>query len=312
NGVDEGHINVPAPKAPSFIAVNKKTGKVLWKSNMPSAPILEKKGTQDESFLKTLQDRGQSLLHGQWSNPTYAVVKGKPLIIFPGGDGWVRAFDPDPSQKELKLIWKFDCNPKRSIWKLQGKGTRNNIIATPVVHGNKLYVGVGQDPEHKYGVGHFWCVDITKTGDLSEELVVSFDAKKTKQNPVGVVTKKNPNSGVEWHYGGPAGDEGDRDFVFGRTISTAAVHDGLVYVAELEGYLHCLDAKTGKKYWEHNLKAETWGSPYWVDNKVYIGNDDGQLHIFAHGKEKKLIKVIDMKARVRSTPVAVNGVLYVM
>src|SRR4029453_11004508 len=27
NGVDEGHINIPSPQAPSFIAVNKKTGK---------------------------------------------------------------------------------------------------------------------------------------------------------------------------------------------------------------------------------------------------------------------------------------------
>ena len=30
NGVDEGHINVPAPKAPSFITLDKKSGKVLW------------------------------------------------------------------------------------------------------------------------------------------------------------------------------------------------------------------------------------------------------------------------------------------
>src|SRR5207249_3088730 len=30
NGVDEGHINIPAPRAPSFIAVNKKDGSVVW------------------------------------------------------------------------------------------------------------------------------------------------------------------------------------------------------------------------------------------------------------------------------------------
>jgi outer membrane protein assembly factor BamB len=313
NGVDEGHINIPAPQAPSFLAVNKKNGKVVWKTNAPSAKVLQRGEKEDkESFFKKLQDRGQSLVHGQWSNPCFAVVKGKPQVLFPGGDGRVRAYEPNPSKKEWKLLWEFDCNPKESIWKLQGKGTRNNIIATPVVHENKLYVGVGQDPEHKYGVGHFWCVDITKSGDLSPELVVSYDGKKTKKNPLGVKTKKNPNSGVIWHYGGPAPADSDRDFAFGRTISTAAVHDGLCYIAELEGYLHCLDAKTGKKYWEHNLNAEVWGSPYWVDNKVYIGNDDGQMHIFAHGKKKDLLKVIEMGARIRSTAVAVNGVLFIM
>ncbi len=30
NGHDESHVNIPSPRAPSFIAVNKKTGKVVW------------------------------------------------------------------------------------------------------------------------------------------------------------------------------------------------------------------------------------------------------------------------------------------
>ena len=35
NGVDEAHINLPAPDAPSFIAMDKNTGKVLWTDNSP-------------------------------------------------------------------------------------------------------------------------------------------------------------------------------------------------------------------------------------------------------------------------------------
>src|SRR4029079_6570782 len=78
----------------------------------------------------------------------------------------------------------------------------------------------------------------------------------------------NKDSGLVWHYGGVA-EEWERNFVFGRTISTAAVHNGPVYISELEGYLHCLDAKTGRKYWADELdKSELWGSPYWVDGKV--------------------------------------------
>jgi outer membrane protein assembly factor BamB len=310
NGVDEGHINVPAPKAPSFIAVNKKTGKVVWSTNVPSRKILETSG--EKASLVTLADRGQKILHGQWSNPVYARVNGQPQIIYPGGDGWLRAYRPSASKKKWKLIWKCDCNPKRSIWKLQGKGTRNNIVATPVVHDNKIYVGVGQDPEHKYGVGHLWCIDITKEGDISEELAVDYKAKKAEDNPVGVHTKKNPNSGVLWHYGGVTGKKPNQSIVFGRTISTCAVHDGLVYAAELKGVLHCLDAKTGKLLWKHSLEAETWSSPYWVDGKIYIGNDDGQLYIFKHGRKKEEPKIIEMEAKIRATPVAANGVLYVM
>jgi outer membrane protein assembly factor BamB len=301
NGVDEGHINVPSPKAPSFLAVNKKTGKVIWKDNTPSIKIVEgQNAANQDALLKRLQDRGEKILHGQWSNPAYAVINDKPVVVFPGGDGWVYGLEPETG----KHVWKFDCNPKTAKYVLGGRGTRNEIIGTPVIHDNKLYVGVGQDPEHGEGVGHFWCVDITKSGDLSEEIVTDGNADPVKTAP-------NPNSGVVWHYGGPAKNY-ERDFYFGRTMSTAAIHDGLLYIAELAGYLHCLDAKTGKKYWDHDLKSEIWGSPYWVDNKVYIGDEDGDILIFEHGKEKKLINTIPMKHGVKSTPIAINGVLYVM
>jgi outer membrane protein assembly factor BamB len=297
NGVDEGHINIPAPQAPSFIAVDKKTGKVVWKDSSP----------------------GLNIMHGQWSNPTFAEINGLPEIIFPGGDGWMRGFEPATG----KLLWKFDCNPKNSKYELGGRGTKSDFIATPVVHENKLYIGVGQDPEHYEGVGHLWCIDLEKalrlaTGpdnDVSPELVTDNSMFPPK-------TKPNPNSAMVWHFGGTATkadqEKIGRDYYFGRTMSTVAIHDGLVYAAELAGYLHCLDAKTGEKYWDHDLKAAIWGSAYCVDGKVYLATEDGDIFIFGEGKQKNVIGQVEMKGPdgqnepVRSTPVVVNGVLYVM
>ena len=120
--MDEGHKNVVDPKAPSFIAVDKNTGAVKWTNNDP----------------------GSNIMHGQWSNPVYAEPNGKPMVIFPGGDGWIRAFNPPDGA----LIWKFDCNPKNSDYTLGPEGTRSDFVATPVIYENKLYIGVGQDPEH--------------------------------------------------------------------------------------------------------------------------------------------------------------------
>ena len=40
NGVDEGHINIPSPLAPSFIAVNKNTGKLVWENALPGGEDL--------------------------------------------------------------------------------------------------------------------------------------------------------------------------------------------------------------------------------------------------------------------------------
>jgi outer membrane protein assembly factor BamB len=306
NGVNEDHINVPAPKAPSFLKIDKKTGKVLWQDNEPTIHLTKaaKGGASQKDFFKRLVNRGELIQHGQWSNPAYGVVAGQGQVVFPGGDGWLRAYDTDG-----KLLWKFDCNPKDAEYELGGKGTRNDFIATPVIHKDRVYIGVGQDPEHETGVGHFWCIDMTKRGDVSPELVTDNTVWPPK-------TKKNENSALLWHYGGTAPAEvrkkTGRNYYFGRTMSTAAIHDGLCYIAELSGWLHCLDAETGKLHWSHDCENMTWSSPYWADNKVYLGTDGDEIFVFAHGTKKKLLAKNPMSGHVRATPVAANGVLYVM
>jgi outer membrane protein assembly factor BamB len=251
NGVDEGHINLPVPLAPSFIAVNKNTGELVWESAAPDGHIL----------------------HGQWSNPTYGVAAGRAQVVFPGGDGWLYSFVPTTGE----LLWKFDANPKDSVWELGGAGTRNNIIATPVFWNNKVYVGVGQDPEHGEGLGNLWAVDATGSGDVTATAVV-------------------------WHRGG---DD------FHRTISTVAIADGLLYISDLSGFLYCLDANTGEHYWTYDAFAAVWGSPFAADGKVYLGDEDGDVAILAQGKKLKVLAEINMGSAVYTTPVAADGVLYI-
>ena len=251
NGVDEGHINLPVLLAPSFIAINKNTGELVWESAAP----------------------GGNILHGQWSNPTYGVAGGREQVVFPGGDGWLYSFAPASGE----LIWKFDANPKDSVWELGGSGTRNNIIGTPVFWENKVYIGVGQDPEHGEAQGHFWVIDATGTGDITE-------------------------SGVVWHRGGED---------FHRTISTAAIADGLLYIADLSGFLYCLDANTGEHHWTYDAFAAIWGSSFVADGKVYLGDEDGDVVVLEHGKELKVLAEINMGSAVYTTPVAADGVLYI-
>jgi len=123
---------------------------------------------------------------------------------------------------------------------------------------------------------------------------------------------ENKDSGLVWHYGGPTPKGSDRNYYFGRTMSTCAVHDGLCYTSEYDGWVHCLDAKTGKVLWDHDMGADTWSSPYWVDGKVYIGNEAGEVLVFEHGKTKKEPKVIDVKGKVRATPIVVNETMYLI
>lgn len=274
NGVDESHEKIPAPKAPSFLAVNKKTGEVAWQSNAP----------------------GDKILHGQWSSPAIGLVNGQAQVYFAGGDGWLYAFDAVKGEE----LWRFDLNPKDAKHELAGRGTKNDVIATPVFVDNSVLLATGQDPEYGEGVGHLWRIDATKRGDVSAA---------TPEN------QPNTNSAVIWHYGGVDTDgsvtgEKDQD-IFRRTMSTVAVQDGLVYAADLSGRIHCVDFATGKRYWEADVLAAIWGSTLAADGKVFIGDEDGILTVLAAGKELKKLAEIEFPSSIYSTPTIANGVMFV-
>jgi outer membrane protein assembly factor BamB len=301
NGVDEGHINLPNTDAPSFLCVDKRDGKVLWADATP----------------------GANVLHGQWSSPTYAELGGVPQVLFGGGDGWLYAFDARGNGGRAKKLWEFDCNPKESKYTLGGRADRNHIIGTPVVHEGLVYIAVGEDPEHGEGVGHLWCIDPTKRGDVSSELAVSLADPKTplprrREQAVikekGEVARPNPASAAVWHYPGfDADGNGKLEFeeTMHRTCGTVAIADGLLFVADFSGLFHCLDLKTGKPRWTHDMLAASWGSPLIADGKVYIGDEDGDITVFTLGKEKEILAEINMGNSVYSTPIVAGDTLYI-
>lgn len=261
NAVDWTDKHVPSPDAPALICLDKHTGKLLGQ---------ERSGICKRMFLSN------------WSSPAYGVIAGKPMAIFGGGDGFCYAFEPQPDAGgTLKEIWRCDCNPAERRIK-NGKQLKHSdadgpseIISTPVVYKDRVYVAIGHDPENGDGIGAFTCIDATKTGDITASGKIWVDEK------------------------------------VGRSISTASIGGGLVYLADFPGIVHCLDAETGKAYWTHDTEGHVWGSTLLGDGKVYVGNENGTLTILAAGKEKKVIGAIDFKDPIFSTPVAADGVLYV-
>jgi len=246
NGQDESHVHIPSPRAPSMIAVNKNTGKLVWEVN----------------------NVGERILHGQWSSPAVGKVGDVWQVMVGEGDGWIRSYEVLTGKK----LWEFDLNPKDSVW----PKTRNEVIATPVIWENKVFIANGQDPEHGEGVGHLYSIDATKRGDITE-------------------------TGRLWHY--------DK---IRRSISTGAAYNGLLFYSDFSGFLHCLDESTGKPYWTHDLLSAVWGSPMVIDGKVYLGDEDGDVVVLEASKEKKLIAQMNMGSSVYATVVPANGTLFVM
>jgi outer membrane protein assembly factor BamB len=245
NGQDESHVNIPSPKAPAIIALDKTTGKLVWEDNS----VFDK------------------ILHGQWSSPAVGTIGGAVQVVNAQGDGWIRGYEATTGKK----LWEFDTNPKDSVW----PKTRNEVISTPVIVGDVVYISNGQDPEHGEGVGHAYAIDATKRGDIT-------------------------TTGRLWHY--------DK---IRRSVSTPAIADGLIYWPDFSGFLHCLDQKTGQAYWTHDMFAAIWGSPMVADGKVYLGDEDGDVAVLAPGKTLKVLAESNMGSSVYSSPVAVGNTLFI-
>ncbi len=303
NGVDESHANIPAPDAPSFLALDKNTGEVFWTDNSP----------------------GLNILHGQWSSPTVAELGGVPQALFAGGDGWLYSFRADRGKDgKPEFLWKFDANPKTSKYSLSGSATRNILVGTPVVYDGLVYIAVGEDPEHGEGNGHLWCINPNRRGDVSAELAVRVEDRTTiiphkriqaviEEN--GEIAIDNPNSAVIWHYEG-FDENGDGRLSFEetmhRTIGSTAIKDDILYITDFSGLLHCLDAKTGKSYWTYDMLAQSWGSPLIVDGKVYVGDQNGDIAIFPLSREQHdPINEVWVGSAVYTTPVVANGTLFI-
>jgi len=152
-----------------------------------------------------------------------------------------------PDVPLLKKIWWCDCIPEdyrrlpfypRQI-KGDGRGHPCDIIGTPVSWNSRVYVAIGGDPNHggRDSKGSVVCIDATKTGDVTEK-------------------------GKIWSYQ-----------ALNQSVSTVAVADGLVFVADNAHTVHCLDADSGACYWSYSTRkgATCFSSPLVADGKVYLG-----------------------------------------
>lgn len=308
NGTGESAGQLPAPEAPSFLCLDKHSGELIWVDNSP----------------------GANVLHGQWSSPAAGVLGGVAQAIFAGGDGYLYSFAADRGNAgKPTLLWKFDCNPKQSRWTIDGSGDRNYLVGTPVIAGERVYIAVGQDPDLGEGPGHLWCIDPTRRGDVSPQLAMQrVDGQLVAiphRHPQAVDPRReevaidNPNSAVLWHYD-RFDVNGDGEIAFEetmhRTLGTVVVTQGLLYVVDLAGILHCLDAVgengQAKVHYTYDLMAQSWSSPLVADGRVWVGDEDGDITVLRLGpKAAEPLAEINMGTSLHSTPVAADDTLFI-
>ena len=250
NGQNEGHMRVPSPRAPSLIAVDKRSGNVVWRAI----------------------GAGGQVLHGQWSSPVAADVNGRIQVFFGGGDGWLRSYDAASGHE----VWRFDGNPKDARWLPRPRVfSRGSIIASPVFADGRVFVAMGLSPGHDNGPSLLHAISPNGQGDVTGNRLLWTSRE------------------------------------IGRVIATPIARDGLLYVADLGGTIHCLDAATGAHVWKHQTTGAIWGGFVLAGDRLYAGNVEGGVTVLRSGRRKELLAEFEMDAPLYSRPALIGDALYI-
>jgi outer membrane protein assembly factor BamB len=253
----------------------------------PDAPLLVAIEKATGRFLARDDLKlGDRIVHCTWSSPSLGEVGGRKLLFFGGPDGIVYAFEalaaapPEGKVETLKEVWRFDCDPTAPHEKTHTYMTNrhegpSNIKGMPVFYKDRVYVAAGGDIW--WGKTQAWlkCIDATKTGDVTTTAEV-------------------------WSYP-----------VKTHCCSTPSIYNGMVFITDCGGLIHCVDAETGRPFWTHETHGEFWGSTLVADGKVYAANRSGTVTILAAEKEKKVLATVKLDGPISGTPTAANGTIYI-
>jgi len=200
-----------------------------------------------------------------------ADVNGRLQVLFGGGDGWLRAYDAASGHE----VWRFDGNPKDARWLPRpGVLSRSFILAPPVFADGRVFIAMGQSPGHGDGPSLVHAISPNGQGDVTASRLLWTSRE------------------------------------VGRVVATPIVKDGLLYVADVGGTVHCLDAATGAHLWKHATSDPIWGSFLLVGDRLYVGNEGGTLTVLRAGRQKELLATIEMDAPLYARPAVIGDSLY--
>ncbi len=224
-----------------YVAFDKRKGTMVW-------------------WSEPAQSRGT-----YYSSPTIATINGQRLLISGGADGSVFAIKVRTGEP----VWSykdFSVSP---------------INSTPVVQGNFVYIGHGEESLGTAVQGRVICLDGSKIEKGAPKRVWQVD-------------------GIHARYASPV------------------IHEDRLYMPDDGGWLYCLDTKTGDQHWKFKYgRGETRGSPVFADGKIFVAEVAARFHILEPGAGKcKRLSVeffpgaggVDVE--LNGTPAIANGRLY--
>ncbi len=240
-----------------FVAFDGKTGEVAWWNDTMNP--------SKETYC---------------SHPVIAVIGGQRLLLSGGSDGYLHAIKARTGEK----AWSYQFSS-------------GAINGSPVVDGNLIYCGHGDENPEGAPYGRIICVDGSQVDPKTKRPKLVWDTHKRAY-------KANKGRPLSSRFG----------------LASVALADGRLYAPDDTGDLYAFNAKTGEMLWKYHYATEVRGSPLVADGKLYIFDVKSKLVILTLDGDKKPDELNTFEYQFREprgvysetngTPIAVNGRVY--
>ena len=265
-------------------AVNRKTGKIAWKTrDYPldhetgpgSSPILfhgllivHCDGCDVQYVVALDSETGKEVWKTDRSgemhdNPMFKKSFSTPIIIRRGNTEQLVS-------AAANWVYGYDPLTGRELWKLSYGQLGFSNVSRPIFKDGMLFVCTC------FGQSKMMAIDCS-----GEDPVTDDDVKWTFQ-------KQIPN------------------------MPSPVEIDGAIYLVSDRGIVTCLDAKSGDVNWQGRLSGGFSSSPLFADGKIYFGNQEGEVFVLsANSSNMELLASNQLDSQIMASPAAVGTSLFI-
>lgn len=95
-----------------------------------------------------------------------------------------------------------------------------------------------------------------------------------------------------------------------QRVSSGVIDAEHLYIANANGTLDCLEAKSGTLLWKGRLGGNLWGSMLLADGRIYLSNFDGDTFVVKAGEKFELLATNSLAEALYAAPAVSGGAIF--
>ena len=326
----------------SVLCLNAKDGSLLWRKDFPLTPFTRH---QLNSFAASTPAADAERVYVVWNEPEHFKLAA---LSHDGKVAWQRDFGSFVSQHGCgaspivfgnKVILVNEQDDEKFV-KESTRSGKSFIVAVDVANGKTLWETPRRSTVVSYSTpcvyepkdgkpalifgsqGHGLSAVEPDTGKVLWEYNQAFD-KRTVSSPIiaGNIILGSCGSGGGGHFVtainvGQAGTDRKPELAYqlkksAPYVPTGVASGGLVWLWSDGGIVTCLDAPTGNIHYQERVGGNYFGSPVWVDGRLFCVSTAGQLTVVEASRTFKVLHRYPLNELCHSTPAVALGRMFI-